>query len=48
MDRKVYDEAVSLAEKYKELEMLVRICEETNIKGKLEMTLEHSQKFLAR
>jgi len=40
VDRKVYDEAASLAEKYSEWDMLVRICEETNNKERLEKYME--------
>jgi len=40
VDRKVYEEAASLAEKYKDWDMLVRICEETNNKEKLEQYMD--------
>jgi len=40
VDRKVYEEAASLAEKYQEWDMLVRICEETNNKDRLEQYME--------
>jgi len=40
VDRKVYEEAASLAEKYKDWDMLVRICEETNNKDKLEQYMD--------
>jgi len=40
VDRKVYEEAASLAEKYQEWDMLVRICEETNNKDRLEQYMD--------
>jgi len=40
VDRRVYDEAASLAEKYQEWDMLVRICEETNNKDRLEQYMD--------
>ena len=36
VDKKVYDEAASLAEKYQDWDSLVRICEETSNKERLE------------
>ena len=40
VDKKVYEEAASLAEKYKDWDSLVRICEETSNKEKLEHYME--------
>jgi len=40
VDRKVYEEAASLAEKYQEFDMLVRICEETGNQARLESYME--------
>merc|ERR1719427_1220811 len=40
VDRKVFEEAASLAEKYKDWDMLVRICEETDNKEKLEQYMD--------
>ena len=40
VDKKVYEEAAGLAEKYQDWDSLVRICEETNNKEKLEQYME--------
>ena len=40
VDKKVYEEAAGLAEKYKDWDSLVRICEETANKERLEMLME--------
>jgi len=40
VDRKLYDEAASLAEKYREFDALVRLCEETGNKEKLEQYMD--------
>ena len=40
VERKVWEEAASLAEKYQDFDMLVRICEETGNKEKLEGYME--------
>ena len=40
VDKKVYEEALGLADKYKDWDLLVRICEETSNKDKLEQYME--------
>jgi len=40
VDKKVYEEAASLAEKYKDWDSLVRICEETSNRERLEQYME--------
>ena len=40
VDRKCYEEAAGLAEKFKDWDLLVRICEETKNKEKLEAYME--------
>ena len=40
VDKKVCEEAASLAEKYKEWDSLVRICEETSNRERLEQYME--------
>ena len=40
VDRKVYEEAAGLAEKYQDFDLLVKICEETGNKEKLEGYME--------